>query len=93
MFIIIVFNSIIGMCIVTTLDSPVAPLGVSHSCHFRFVALLNIIPFDFPTSPTIIALAFVPWFFDKRLFEFVIVIYYDTPWFSFVSTFFGESLS
>jgi hypothetical protein len=63
------------MCIVTTLDSPVASFGVIHSCYSCFATLLNIMPFDFPTSFTIIALVFVPWFFDKRLFEFVIVIY------------------
>jgi hypothetical protein len=69
-------------------------------CHSCFVALLNIIPFNFPTSFTIIIFSFVPWFFDKRLLEFVIVICYNTLhwkivglWFSFVSTFFGENLS
>lgn len=97
--IIIVFNFTIAMCIVTMLDSLIASLGVIHSCDFCFVALLNIILFYFPTSLTINALALVPWFFDKRLFEFVIVIYYDTRmknWWVMVFiyfNFFGENLS
>lgn len=69
-------------------------------CHSCFVALLHIMPFDFPTSLTIIIFSFVPWFFDKRLFEFVTMICCEILqwkigglWFSFVSTFFGENLS
>jgi hypothetical protein len=73
MLIIIVFNSTIVMCIVITLDSPITSLGVTHSCHSCFVALFNIILLNFLTSLNIITLVFVPWFFDKRLFEFVVV--------------------
>jgi len=61
------------MCIVITLDYPITSLGVTHSCHSCFVALLNIILLNFLTSLNIITLVFVPWFFDKRLFEFVVV--------------------